>query len=80
MACSLSTIQSQACLSGIGRIQNPIQLYQLIAQLTCEASQASPVLFGEGAPVAAPATTNAVYTNTLTGDKYTYYGGAWHAD
>jgi len=81
MACDISTIQAQACTSGIGRIQNPIQLYQLIAQLTCEASQAaSLVLFGEGAPIDAPSTTNAVYTNTLNGDKYTYYGGSWHAD
>ncbi len=41
MACDLTTIQSAACVSGIGREQNQIKLLQLIAQLTCEAAEAS---------------------------------------
>jgi hypothetical protein len=39
MACDLSTIKSAACLSGIGKEQSKIKLLQLIAQLTCEASE-----------------------------------------
>lgn len=39
MPCNLSTIQSEACTSGIGKIQDPVKLLQLIAQLTCEASE-----------------------------------------
>ncbi len=41
MACSLSTIQAAACLSGIGKQTDRIKLLQWIAQLTCEAGQAS---------------------------------------
>jgi hypothetical protein len=39
MPCDLETIQSAACLSGIGREQSKIKLLQLIAQLTCEAGE-----------------------------------------
>ncbi len=39
MACDLTTIQTAACVSGIGREQSQIKLLQLIAQLTCEASE-----------------------------------------
>ena len=39
MACDLDTLISQSCASGIGKVQDPIQLLQLIAQLTCEAAQ-----------------------------------------
>jgi hypothetical protein len=38
MACDLETIQSEACTSGIGKVQDRIALLQIIAQLTCEAS------------------------------------------
>lgn len=38
MPCDLSTIQSNACASGIGRVRDRISLLQIIAQLTCEAS------------------------------------------
>jgi hypothetical protein len=41
MACDINTIKTQACTSGIGRVRDPIQLLQLIAQLTCEASEAA---------------------------------------
>lgn len=41
MACSLSTIQAEACLSGIGKEQSRIKLLQWIAQLTCEAAEAA---------------------------------------
>ena len=39
MPCDLTTIQTEACASGIGRVRDKITLLQLIAQLTCEASQ-----------------------------------------
>lgn len=39
MPCSLAEIQVAACLSGIGKEQSPVKLLQLIAQLTCEASE-----------------------------------------
>jgi hypothetical protein len=39
MACEINTIKTQACVSGIGKVRDPIQLLQLIAQLTCEASE-----------------------------------------
>jgi len=39
MACELSAIQLAACLSGIGKEQSKIKLLQIIAQLTCEASE-----------------------------------------
>lgn len=39
MACDLETIQTEACTSGIGKVQDRIALLQIIAQLTCEASQ-----------------------------------------
>lgn len=39
MACDLETIQSEACTSGIGRVSDRISLLQIIAQLTCEASE-----------------------------------------
>lgn len=39
MACDLTTIQTEACTSGIGKVTDTIELLQLIAQLTCEAGQ-----------------------------------------
>ena len=36
MACNLATTQANACVSGIGKLTNPIQLLQVIAQLACE--------------------------------------------
>jgi hypothetical protein len=39
VACNITTIKTQACASGIGKVRDPIQLLQLIAQLTCEASE-----------------------------------------
>jgi hypothetical protein len=39
MPCDLATIQAAACTSGIGKEQSKIKLLQLIAQLTCEASE-----------------------------------------
>lgn len=41
MACDLSTIQSEACSSGIGKQQDRIKLLQWIAQLSCEISESS---------------------------------------
>ncbi len=36
MACELETTQEAACESGIGKLDSPIVLLQIIAQLTCE--------------------------------------------
>ena len=36
MACTLATVQSDACTSGIGQVQNQIMLLQIIAQLTAD--------------------------------------------
>ncbi len=36
MACSLATVQTDACTSGIGKVTDPIQLLQIIAQLTAD--------------------------------------------
>lgn len=36
MACELATVQEEACTSGIGKVQDPIMLLQIIAQLTAE--------------------------------------------
>jgi len=36
MACDLETIQTALCASDIGKITSPIQLWQVIAQLSCE--------------------------------------------
>ncbi len=38
MSCSISTTQTAACASGIGKLTNPIQLLQIIAQSACELS------------------------------------------
>ena len=82
MACDLTTTQTNACTSGIGKVQDPIKLLQIIAQLQCElassASSSGSVLSGVGPPVAAPAGTAAIYFDTLTGVQYNYYSGAWH--
>jgi hypothetical protein len=39
MACELEQIQTDACTSGIGKVTDRIALLQIIAQLTCEASE-----------------------------------------
>ena len=39
MACELAQIQTDACTSGIGRVRDKISLLQIIARLTCEASE-----------------------------------------
>ncbi len=36
MACTLATVQTDACTSGIGKVIDPIQLLQIIAQLTAD--------------------------------------------
>lgn len=41
MPCELATIQSETCDSGIGRLNNPVQLLQIIAQILCDVSSAS---------------------------------------
>lgn len=41
MACELSTVQTQACESEIGKVSDKIKLLQLMAQLSCEISEAS---------------------------------------
>jgi hypothetical protein len=41
MPCDPDNTLVQACSSGIGKIRDPLLLQQLIAQLTCEAAQAS---------------------------------------
>lgn len=41
MACDLSTTQAAACESGIGKLDSPIELLKVIAQLSCEIANAS---------------------------------------
>lgn len=36
MACDINTTLANACTSGIGKLTNPIQLLQVIAQTSCE--------------------------------------------
>lgn len=36
MACDIETTLAAACTSGIGKLTNPIQLLQVIAQTSCE--------------------------------------------
>lgn len=36
MACNVTTTLANACTSGIGKLTNPIQLLQVIAQTSCE--------------------------------------------
>lgn len=43
MACDITTVQTDACTSGIGKETNPITLLQIIAQLTAEASGQSDI-------------------------------------
>lgn len=83
MACSVTTIKTNACTSGIGKEANPIKLLQLIAQLTCEAAvnasaASAAVTSGVGAPVADPGVTTAIYFDTATGVQYNFFGGSWH--
>lgn len=40
MPCDLSTTQTNACASGIGKVTDRIQLLQLIAELMCEINSA----------------------------------------
>lgn len=39
MACDIDTIKTDSCESGIGRLDNPIALLQVIAQLLCELNE-----------------------------------------
>lgn len=41
MPCDLLETQEAACISGIGKISNPIELLQVIAQLSCERADAT---------------------------------------
>ena len=36
MACSLTTTQTNACTSGIAKVQDPVLLLQIMAQLTAD--------------------------------------------
>jgi len=36
MPCNLATTQAAACVSGIGKLTDPVQLLQVIAELSCE--------------------------------------------
>lgn len=38
MPCDLTTVQADLCVSGIGKVTDPITLLQIIAQNTAEAS------------------------------------------
>lgn len=40
MACNIATTQANACASGIGKLTNPVQLLQVIAELSCEIASA----------------------------------------
>jgi hypothetical protein len=76
MACDLTTIQSDACVSGIGKEQSKIKLLQLIAQLTCEVSQS-----GGGGGTPGGADTQVQYNNAgaFGGDAGFTYDGAGSA-
>jgi len=85
MACDLATIQTQLCTSGIGTVTNPVTLLQIIAQLTCEASEGGgggggAVICGNygGQPTFTPTTGCGVAVDTSDGTIYWYYSGAWH--
>ena len=44
MACNLTATQTAACTTGIGKVHDPIQLLQIIAELACElASVPAPI-------------------------------------
>lgn len=67
MACNLATTQANACTSGIGKLTNPIQLLQVIAQTSCEAAAAGGGASGSGQIkvfTANPNTESVVPTNT----------------
>jgi len=85
MACDLTTIQTDACTSSIGKVTSTIKLLQIIAQLTCEAAEASAAAMGDMraanyggvAPVWVPAGTLGVAVDTVTERIWWYYSGAW---
>lgn len=89
MACDITTIQTDACTSGIGKVQDPIALLQLIAQLTCEAAEAAggggggaldmrAADYGGVAPLWVPTGTLGNAVDTVTEQVWWYYSGSWH--
>jgi len=86
MACNLSATQLAACESGIGKLNSPIELLKIIAQLSCEiadaggGSSSAQLLSGSGAPVAAPAdpASPAIYYDDDSGSPS--YGITWAWD
>jgi len=61
MACSLATTQTNACTSGIGKIEDPILLLQLMAQLTADlVTAASPSTATTVAEIVARACTSGI--------------------
>lgn len=63
---------------------DPYEIAEL--QLLCEINAVAgtggggsgSVLSGAGAPVADPGVSNAIYTDTTTGNQWYWYAGAWH--
>jgi len=48
MACDINALLAQLCVSGIGKVTDPIKLQQIIAQLACEGASGGPtVAFGD---------------------------------
>lgn len=69
MACDITATQTAACTSGIGKVTNPITLWQLIAQSACELAASGGGASGSGqikTYTADPNSEGVVPTNTST--------------
>lgn len=82
MACNVTEVLAAACTSNIGKVQDPIMLLQIIAQLSCEATAAASssggVTAGIGAPSSTPTSDAAIYIDTSTGVVYYWYNSSWN--
>jgi len=86
MACDLETILAAACESGIGKVNNPVQLKQIIAQLLCEFVESGgggtcAALSGDAPPdgVVTPEFIGQLY-NQNNGEAFFYSDGLTSAD
>lgn len=61
MACVLATVQTDACTSGIGKIQDPIMLLKIIAQLNADLVSDATGLAITPAAIIARACTSGIY-------------------
>ena len=61
MACTINTIQTDACESGIGKVQSPVALLQAIAQLSADyLLEANPAADVSAAAIHARACTSGI--------------------